>query len=135
MGDLIPVEFTPAVMAMLHDRAGGHCEGCGRAGIRLEAHHRLFRSRGGRGQVENGLMLCGWGNHTGCHGVAHSANQPIGWALRSWQHAIEEPYQDKAGQLWMLHPDGTKTRHYPDGRPDPLPDPWDTVSAADPWAA
>lgn len=135
MQNLIPVEFTPAVLTLMRERAAGRCEGCHRAGVALEAHHRLFRSRGGRGTVENGALLCGWGNHTGCHGIAHSASQPVGWALRSWEHPEEVPFQDKLGYLWLFLPDGTKERWYPEGKPEPEPDPWSFGAAGDPWAA
>lgn len=65
------------------DRADGKCEGCGKYAP-LERHHRRFRSRGGKTTVENVVLLCGWGNHTGCHGRAHSANPPRGWAISQY---------------------------------------------------
>lgn len=74
----IPARVRKAVLA----RAGGRCEGCGRHAP-LELHHRKYRSRGGTHAVENLVALCGWGNHTGCHGLAHSANPPLGWSLSS----------------------------------------------------
>lgn len=64
------------------DRSGGVCEGCGDRPAQ-EIHHRKYRSRGGSHDVSNLLHLCGWGNHTGCHGRAHGTDIPEGWALPS----------------------------------------------------
>lgn len=63
----IPAAIRKAVLL----RADGQCERCG-AWSRLELHHRLFRSRAGQHTVSNIVALCGWGNHTGCHGWAHT---------------------------------------------------------------
>lgn len=71
------------VRRALKNRSGRICEGCGHAEAR-EAHHRQFRSRGGSDEIVNLLDLCGWGNHTGCHGVAHSPEgEALGWSVRS----------------------------------------------------
>lgn len=75
-------DFSENVLEILRARCGGACEGCGRVGVRLEAHHRKFRSRGGGNGAANGLMLCGAGNASGCHGRAHSgAGVDLGWAV------------------------------------------------------
>jgi len=76
-------DFSSKVRAQVLERAGGKCEGCGRYRD-VELHHRQYKSRGGKGTVENALALCGWGNHTGCHGIAHSADgEWRGWSIRS----------------------------------------------------
>jgi hypothetical protein len=80
-------EFSSAAKAAIKKRSGGFCEGCGQREA-TEYHHRKFKSRGGMGAVANGLHLCGWGNHTGCHGKAHSADPPTGWALKSWDDPL-----------------------------------------------
>lgn len=64
------------------ERSAGVCEGCGHKPA-SQIHHRKYRSRGGSHDVSNLLHLCGSGNHTGCHGLAHSATPPEGWALPS----------------------------------------------------
>lgn len=64
---------TPTIRLALRNRSHGRCEWCGHGGKRLEVHHRKYRSRGGRHDASNLVMLCGWGNHTGCHGRAHGA--------------------------------------------------------------
>jgi hypothetical protein len=76
--------FSPAVLRALKIRSGGICEGCGEHAA-TEAHHIQYRSRGGSETLENALHLCGWGNHTGCHGVAHSgrAGEAKGWSVRT----------------------------------------------------
>lgn len=76
-------DFPPAVRRALTARSGGYCEGCGRE-LAAEKHHRQYRSRGGSNLVENGLDLCGLGNTSGCHGVAHSKEgERRGWNIRS----------------------------------------------------
>ena len=65
------------------ERADGQCEGCGRYG-ELNRHHRRFRRRGGKTTPENHLLLCGMGNASGCHGKAHSADPPEGWAISQY---------------------------------------------------
>lgn len=129
--------FSPSVLRIMRDRADGRCEGCGKISAHLEAHHRVFRSRGGQGTVENGLYLCGWGNHTGCHGAAHGQgdyDKAWGWSLQSWQDPAAEPFTDLAGRTWMLRPDGT--RELVSEEPAGDVDPWEPVTVdADPWSA
>ena len=75
-------DFTALAQRIMRARSGGCCEGCGRPNMRLEAHHVQFRSRGGEGGAGNGLLLCGWGNASGCHGAAHTAaGIEKGWAV------------------------------------------------------
>lgn len=64
----------------VYARADGRCEGCGKFAP-TELHHRRFRGRGGKHTISNLVALCGWGNHTGCHGRAHGPNAPAGWAI------------------------------------------------------
>lgn len=66
-------ELRPQVFA----RDGWRCVRChrsdaelGRAGLCIEAHHRLMRSHGGPDTLENLVTLCG-PNPGGCHGWAH----------------------------------------------------------------
>lgn len=76
-------DIPESVRRAVEARSGGVCEGCGVAAA-TEMHHRLYRSRGGAHTVENLLHLCGWGNHTGCHGVAHTkVGEVTGWSIRS----------------------------------------------------
>lgn len=84
-----------AVQATVRARSRGTCEGCGRRPA-TEMHHRKYRSRGGQHTASNLLHLCGWGNHTGCHGIAHStAGHDKGWSVHSWddpaQTSTEHP--------------------------------------------
>lgn len=74
-----------AVADLVHERAQGHCERCGKF-TPLELHHRLYRSRGGAHTAGNLIAVCGWGNHTGCHGFAHAGAraEQDGISLRSW---------------------------------------------------
>lgn len=84
MTDARAVEFVEA-------RSGGVCEACGAARA-SEVHHRKYRSRGGTDDVWNLLHLCGWGNHTGCHGLAHSKDgHALGLSVNSWADPREVP--------------------------------------------
>src|SRR5690606_8934829 len=72
----------------LRERSGGICEGCGWWPA-TQAHHRRYKSRGGGHELSNLLALCGSGNHTGCHGRAHTAEgEQLGWSVES---GIEPP--------------------------------------------
>lgn len=77
-------DFGTKVRGIILNRAEGRCEGCMKAGVPLELHHRQYKSRGGLGTVANALALCGRGNTDGCHGVAHSGEgERRGWSIRS----------------------------------------------------
>jgi hypothetical protein len=106
----------PAKVAnAIRERSGGVCEGCGNQPA-TEMHHRQFASRGGRSTVENGLHLCGWGNHTGDHGVAHSAEgHELGWSVHSWDKPALVPVLYRGVMSWLT-PDGRVV----DVKPDPI---------------
>lgn len=97
-----PKRIREAILA----RAGGVCEVCGQARV-TEVHHRLHVSHGGPNTIENGLAVCGWGNHTGCHGRAHtdSLRYVNGWAVRTGYDpgAVHVLYR---GESVVLTPDG-----------------------------
>lgn len=83
--------------AAVADRAEGVCEGCGqRAAIQM--HHRLYRSRGGKHEIENLLHLC-----LECHGVAHTLiGEHLGWSVRSGNDPADVPVFRKSTQSWTL---------------------------------
>lgn len=85
-------DFPAAVQRKIRLRSRGICEGCGLAPA-TEMHHCQFRSRLGPSTAGNGMHLCGWGNHTGCHGVAHDGKkgEEIGWSIRSGHDPLEVP--------------------------------------------
>lgn len=64
------------VRSMVRGRDEQRCVRC-RMGARTEQHHRRGRSVADAHQhcPCNLILLCGWGNHTGDHGWAHS--QPL----------------------------------------------------------
>lgn len=94
------MSFPASVRKAVATRSGGVCEGCGNAPA-TEFHHRRFKSRGGKDTIENCLHLCGWGNHTGCHGAAHSADPPQGWAVHSWEDPKLIPVVIVGGEFWL----------------------------------
>jgi 5-methylcytosine-specific restriction endonuclease McrA len=86
---------------IVQERCGGLCEGCGKQPA-TELHHRKYRSRGGGHEVSNLIYLCGWGNHTGCHGVAHSAEgHELGWSVNSWGNPQLSPVHYRGEQTWL----------------------------------
>lgn len=98
-------DFPARVVDDIRFRSGGICEGCGRERA-TNKHHRKYRSRGGQSTVENGLDLCGSGNHTGCHGIAHSGleGERRGWAIRSGHDPAKVPARVVLGavKVWVL---------------------------------
>lgn len=88
------------------ERSFGLCEVCG---VRqaTETHHRLHRSHGGLDTVENLIRVCGWGNHSGCHGKAHSDSDRYtqGWAVRTGYDPATVALTYR-GQLCWLTADG-----------------------------
>ncbi len=103
--------MPPATVEALEERSGGMCEaGCGRRA--QDIHHRRFLSRGGRHNLANLLALCGSGNHTGCHGIAHRGHAPAGWAISRHERRGEAdvPFVDLAGRSWWLDDAGQKTQ-------------------------
>lgn len=104
-------DFSPAVRSLILTRAGGVCEVCGAPGS-LELHHRKYKSRGGLGTAANGTALCGWGNHTGHHGWAHTHPDAHAWgvSLHSWEDPLERPMWDDVRGVWCALDDaGNKT--------------------------
>ena len=105
---LPPVEFTTTVRALIEVRSQGLCEACGVGGS-LQVHHRLYKSRLGRGNAANGLHLCGLGGASGCHGRAHSGHlgETTGWAIRTGGDPLLVPYFRTHTRSWFrLDDDG-----------------------------
>jgi len=100
--------FSPAVLRALNERSNGICEGCGKSPA-TEAHHRQYKSRGGSGLLSNALHLCGWGNHTGCHGIAHTViGEQLGWSIRSGHDPAVVPVFHKADGTWWRNHEGAE---------------------------
>lgn len=99
-------DIPPEVRAALLRRSVGLCEGC-ELRAATDAHHRLYRSRGGLHLIENLLHLCGSGNSSGCHGIAHSGKEgeDLGWAIRSGGNALLVPVSYR-GKMLRLTSDG-----------------------------
>lgn len=64
-------------------RSRGMCELCG-VKQATNLHHRKPRSQGGEHTVENLVALCGMGNTSGCHGLAHTHTDRYvkGWLVK-----------------------------------------------------
>lgn len=101
-------DFGARSLRVMRARSGGRCEGCGGVfGYGIEAHHRLFRSRGGMGGAANGLLLHGFGNADGCHGRAHSGEGPeLGWAVSAGADPQQVPVRLARFGLVLLTDDG-----------------------------
>lgn len=89
----------------VEERSGRVCEGCGqRHGENL--HHRKYKSRGGADTLANALLLCGFGNASGCHGRAHSGDgADLGWSVSRFapNPAAVPAYRHGVG--WVLYLD------------------------------
>ena len=74
------VGFSTTTRSRIEIRDEGLCVVCAMPG--REKHHRRRRRVNYDGlahSAANGVTLCGWGNHTGCHGKAHGN---VEWAKR-----------------------------------------------------
>jgi hypothetical protein len=92
---------------IVQERCGGICEGCGKRPA-TDVHHRKYKSRGGTHDVWNLIAFCGGaggmagGNHSGCHGVAHSAEgHELGWSVNSWGDPRLTPALWRGEQSWL----------------------------------
>lgn len=113
---------TPAIdplKARARDRDLFECWGCGvgpaaaRAlGLRLEVHHRLPSGRGGRDELSNLIVLCGFGNAAGCHRRVDQERLawalPRGLSLPTGADPAALPVQDSRGAWWRLDNAGQK---------------------------
>jgi 5-methylcytosine-specific restriction endonuclease McrA len=56
----------------LLERSDGHCECCGELPDwrGLSVHHKIYRSQGGKSDLDNCEMLCGK-----CHSARHGINE------------------------------------------------------------
>ena len=97
----IPKEFTAKAKQLIRERSGSMCEGC--AKVRASHfHHRLYKSRLGRGNVANGLHLC-----VGCHGLAHTLfGEQQGWSIRSGFDPLKVPVSHGVHGLVTFADDG-----------------------------
>ena len=74
------VEFSDEVKGHVRRRSGGRCEAhCTKAchGTIQHFHHRLMRSQGGKGTIDNCLGVC-----RACHDFVHA--HPVESYLRGW---------------------------------------------------
>lgn len=87
---------------LVEQRSGGVCESCG-VRYASDIHHRQYRSRGGTHDVHNLIHLCGWGNHTGCHGKAHTDGETSGMSIRRGYRSVLIPMLRRG--VWVLPDD------------------------------
>ena len=69
----MPDGFSTTTSDLVLARDGVACWACGMRST--ERHHRRRRQVDHDGlahSAANCLRFCGWGNHTGCHGLVHS---------------------------------------------------------------
>lgn len=85
------------------ERSAGVCEGCGERPA-TEHHHRQHGADGRVDTVDNMLDLCGRGNHTGCHGEAHSGRDGylLGWAVKSGNDPARIPVYHLGRDVFTL---------------------------------
>lgn len=95
---------------LAYSRARGYCEKCGSAVPESWAlHHRKLRSRGGKDEIANFLVL-----HHACHNLAtHSVHlnpaeaERKGYMVPSWQEPSECPLTLPDGSIVILTTEGT----------------------------
>lgn len=103
MADLRPI---------LLRRCGGRCERCGHVtGNFFEAHHRQFRSRGGRDEIVNLVALC-----KRCHDWVHANDikaRREGFSLSAYRFPAFAPINQPLGLPVYLTHEGTYSRKAP----------------------
>jgi 5-methylcytosine-specific restriction endonuclease McrA len=74
-------KFDPKTKAAIIERDNGQCVRCG-SGSDLESvpHHIIYKSQGGLGTVDNGVVVC-----RTCHRLAHKHD-----AVRRWFEKYRE---------------------------------------------
>ena len=99
--------IPPKARRMVSVRSDDLCEGCGKRPA-TDVHHRKYRSRGGKHTLENLIHLCGGesglpgGNHSGCHGIAHSGEgHELGWSVHSWDDEQHIPVLYRGTLKWL----------------------------------
>lgn len=110
MGDKAAIALDARERGLL-DRPSvdsGRCAVCGMAAG--DRHHVIPKRMGGRSrELERRIptvLLCGWGNTGGCHGLAHDHVLHFGWddARGGWVHWISpRPMGDF--EAWEGHSD------------------------------
>lgn len=97
-----------AAHVAVSERSGGVCEGCGRR-RKSDRHHRKHGANGRIDTVDNLLDLCGGpagmagGNHSGCHGVAHTGDgYLLGWSVKSGNDPARIPVYHRARDVFTL---------------------------------
>ncbi len=102
-GSMSKSDFPASVRRTIAERDLNRCAFCGSPlDVGANAHHRKLRSRGGMGDVANGILLCGSGT-TGCHGWVHrevEASTAMGYIVSRWGNPAEVPVWTWRG--WVL---------------------------------
>lgn len=82
---------------------------CYRCGLTArDVHHRQRRKVGGH-VLSNMIMLCGWGNTTGCHGWVHAhpnAARDEGFIVSAWGDPLVESVWRWDGARVLLDDEG-----------------------------
>jgi hypothetical protein len=92
-------QVPPKVRDLIVEREDQCCFRCLGWAEGGSIHHRKLRSRGGRNDPSNLMLLCGSGT-TGCHGWVHSnvlAATALGYMVESW----EEPRYKRTWSQFM----------------------------------
>jgi hypothetical protein len=80
------------------------CQWCG--GPAENCHHRKFKGQGGADTPENRVMLCGFGNTSGCHGRAHGRERAeavrLGFVVPSWGDPATTRMWSQPRQVWLV---------------------------------
>jgi hypothetical protein len=80
---------------------------------KLDCHHRLFASSGGPDELENRIMLHGFGNNLRdadgdvmCHGYAHTSTGDVfanGWSISQYDRRPPQQVPVRHWQLGMVY--------------------------------
>lgn len=102
------VDTLPAILRPLMDGSSVETRCCAVCGATwpLNRHHIVRRGagkayKGGVELLKPTIVLCGSGNASGCHGLAHAGRLHFRWVPLRW--SIERPVPDGSGHWeWLL---------------------------------
>ncbi|ORA02137.1 hypothetical protein BST17_24825 [Mycolicibacterium bacteremicum] len=95
--------FTPAVKAIVYERAGGLCERCGNHHTDVQYHHRRPRGSGGSRRADTNLpancLLLGASCHHATE-MGRTTAYEFGWLVRQGHNPSEVPVFRRGA--WVL---------------------------------
>ena len=100
-----------AIVDIVLERAGNHCEVCGSGGDNFALHHRKLRSQGGKDEPCNLIAVHHKCHNLGTDSIHLNPKRSIenGWIVPSWAEPSEFPLHMPDGSKVLLDNEGSYT--------------------------